>query len=312
MDGGLRPRCLAGSVWLVVFIGSEELAAGRVTRYELRADYRRVLPDVYAPKRVETSLSDRIAAAWLWSRRNGVVTGLAASAVHGADWVSPDIAIELNLANNRAPVGVVSRKETLFEDEVTRVRGMTVATIERTAFDIARRGPVGKAVQHLDALARATHFKVADVLAIAERHRGVRGCRRVPDVLDLVDAGAQSPKETWLRLSFIAGGFARPQTQIPVRGPDGYPLYYLDMGWDDVMVAVEYDGEQHRLDREQYRGDITRSEYVERRGWRRVRVIAGDRIPAIFQRAEAAGLRPTCEPPAILRPGWRRRASSQW
>ncbi len=31
-----------------------------------------------------------------------------------------------------------------------------------------------------------------------------------------MDAGAQSPKETWLRLLLIDAGFPRPQTQIPV------------------------------------------------------------------------------------------------
>ena len=67
---------------------------------------------------------------------------------------------------------------------------------------------------------------------------------------DLVDEGAQSPKETWLRLLLIEAGFPRPQTQIPVLAPDGYPRYYLDMGWPEFMVAVEYDGEQHRTDTE--------------------------------------------------------------
>ena len=51
------------------FIASEALAAGRVSRYELAADHRRLLPDVDAPKRARLCLDDRIEAAWLWSRR---------------------------------------------------------------------------------------------------------------------------------------------------------------------------------------------------------------------------------------------------
>ena len=69
---------------VTVLIGSEALAAGTLTRHELRAYYRRLHPDVYALKRAELTLGDRIAAAWLWSRRRGVVCGLAASALHGA------------------------------------------------------------------------------------------------------------------------------------------------------------------------------------------------------------------------------------
>jgi very-short-patch-repair endonuclease len=156
--------------------------------------YRRVLPDVYAAKR-ELSLSDRIAAAWLWSRRQGVVTGVAASALWDAHWVDGSVPIELNLANNKSPAGVLTRNETLLDTEVARVRGMLVTTAERTAFDLARRGSVAQAVERLDALAGATHFKAVDVRRLADRHPHVKGRRRVAAVLELVDEGAQSPRE---------------------------------------------------------------------------------------------------------------------
>ena len=58
---------------------------------------------------------------------------------------------------------------------------------------------------------------------------------------------------------------------------DGAHVYYLDMGWEDLMVAVEYDGEHHRVDRWQYTKDIRRSEALERLGWLIVRVVATDR-----------------------------------
>jgi very-short-patch-repair endonuclease len=43
------------------------------------------------------------------------------------------------------------------------------------------------------------------------------------------------------------------------------------------MVAVEYDGDQHRVDRLQYAKDIRRLERLDRLGWLVVRVIAEDR-----------------------------------
>jgi hypothetical protein len=289
-DDDVRSAVLAAWRPMVgVFIGSEALAAGAVTRHQLATAYRRLLPDVYAPKHVTLSLHERISAAWLWSRRRGVVTGLAASALHGAKWVADDTPIELNLADSKPPAGVVTRNDTLTDGEIARLHGMAVTTPARTAFDLARRGRIGVAVERLDALARATRFKPADVLAVADDHPHVRGRRRVAVVLDLVDEGAQSPKETWLRLLLIDAGFPPPQTQIPVLSPAGYPRYYLDMGWPDDMVAVEYDGEQHRTDRVHYRSDVARSEYIERLGWRRVRVLAGDRRPDIVRRVERAG-----------------------
>ncbi len=141
---------------------------------------------------------------------------------------------------------------------------------------------------HLDALARATHFTADDVLAILDAHPRVRGRRRVPELLDLVDPGAQSPKETWLRLLLIEAGFPRPQTQIVVTR--GYSCYYLDLGWEEFMVAVEYDGEQHRTDDIQYRGNVIRSEYIDSLGWRRIRVLAGHRRDDIIARVSQAGV----------------------
>lgn len=271
-----------------VFIGSEAVAAGELTKYDLRARYQRVLPDVHAPKDVPLTLCDRTAAAWLWSRRRGVVSGLAASGLHGAKWIGDDVDIELNWPDRKSPPGVITRTETLLPDEIVRRRGVQVTSVHRTAFDLARRGPANRAVERLDALAAATHFSVDEVLALAERHPHVRGLRHVPRILDQVDAGAQSPRETWLRLMLVSDGLPRPQTQIPVLGPDGYPRYYLDMGWPEAMVAVEYDGEQHRLDRDIYREDLIRSEYIAYRGWNRIRVIAGDRRQDILGRVRYA------------------------
>jgi hypothetical protein len=95
-------------------------------------------------------------------------------------------------------------------------------------------------------LARATDFKVSAVEELVSRHRHTRGLRQLEAVLNLVDAGAESPKETWLRLLVIRAGYPRPRTQIPVLSPDGRRRYYLDMGWEDIMLALEYDGDHHR------------------------------------------------------------------
>ena len=271
-----------------VFIGSEAFAAGTVSKYDLRARYRRVLPDVYIAKGAPLSLRDRTVAAWLWSRRRGVISGVAASALHGARWVDDDAVIELNWPGRKSPPGVKARNETLLDAEISSRAGVSVTSIPRTAFDLARRGPSGQAVERLDALAAVTNFAVQDVLDIAANHPHVKGLQRVRGLLEQVDAGAQSPRETWLRLLLIEAGLPRPETQIPVTRLDGYSHYFLDMGWRDVMVAVEYDGEQHRVDRNIYRDDLARSEYIAHVGWRRIRVIAGHRKTDIVRRVRQA------------------------
>jgi len=97
-------------------------------------------------------------------------------------------------------------------------------------------------------------------------------------------------------LLLIDAGLPRPQTQIPVLGDDGIPVAYLDLGWEEHMVAVEYDGDLgappacggHRTDRRQYVKDIRRMEMLERMGWVIVRVVAEDRPVTILRRVRAA------------------------
>jgi very-short-patch-repair endonuclease len=197
-----------------------------------------------------------------------------------------DITIELIHPNTRPPRGLLTRRDVLLDGEFTSRAGMAVTTPERTAFDIGRREPHRVAVARLDALARATGLKPDGVMPVAERHPGARGLRQLEATLELVDAGAQSPRETYLRLLLIQAGLPRPQTQIPVIADE--ETYYLDMGWEDLMVAVEYDGEQHRNDVLQYRKDIRRLERLERMGWIVIRVVAGDHPADILRRVRCA------------------------
>ncbi|WP_156689057.1 hypothetical protein [Mycobacterium sp. Marseille-P9652] len=270
------------------FIGSEALAEGSLRPHQLRSRFRAVFPNVYVPRDRQVSFCDRAVAAWLWSHRRGVLAGLTAAAWHGSRWVDEDTPVELVFSNARPPAGIRTYDMRLSPDEFQERRGIPVTTPARTAFDIGRRATTGVAVAHLDALMRATGVAVHDIALVADRHRGARGLRQLETALDLVDAGSQSPKETWLRLLLIRAGLPRPITQIPVLIPDGTAKYYLDMGWPDLMVAAEYDGEQHRLDPWQYRKDIRRWEALDRVGWIVIRVLAADQPSEIVRRVRDA------------------------
>jgi len=268
------------------FVGSEAIGSGLLKKHELRAGFRTEFPDVYVPKDAVPTLHQRAVAAWLWSHREGVLAGLTAAAWHGAKWVDASSPIELISPNGRRPPGLRTYNMRLRHDESSLLRGLRVTTPERTAFDVGRRGRVDDAIARLDALGNATGFKAEDVLAIADRHRGARGLRQLETALDLYDPGAQSPKETWLRLLVIRDGYPRPQTQIPVLSPDGKRQYYLDMGWEDPMLALEYDGEQHREDPIQFAKDILRSEDLDELSWSRLRVVKSNRAADVLRRLD--------------------------
>lgn len=123
---------------------------------------------------------------------------------------------------------------------------------------------------------------------MAARHPGARGLRQLESALDLIDRGAESPQESYLRLVLIRGGLPRPTTQVPVYAEDGTVVAYLDMGWPELMVGVEYDGDHHRTDRRQYVRDARRQDLVEELGWLMVRVVAEDHPKDILLRARRA------------------------
>ncbi|MDP7706561.1 hypothetical protein [Mycobacterium sp. TY815] len=270
-----------------VFRGSEAIARGDLTRHELRRWYRRIFPGIYSPAGQQLSLRERTFAAWLWSQQRGVVAGVAASALHGAQWVDADVPIELVCPSTRPPAGIAAREQTLADDEVTRIAGLPVTTLIRTAYDLGRLLPRDQSITRLDALIRATRFYPDAVLRLSERYPAARGIRRLRAAMDLLDGGAASPKETELRLLLIDAGFPRPVTQNPIV-VNFHTLALLDMGWPEFGVAAEYDGDEHRSSRPRYVWDQKRLRKLQDLGWIVVRVIGEDTREEVIERVRRA------------------------
>lgn len=267
------------------FIGSQALRAGRLTRGQLRWNYAAVHPDVYVDKHAERTLEVNTRAAALWVP-GGIITGRAAAALHGAGWVGPDTPIEVIGRSRRPRPGVIVRDERIASDEITTLCGLTVSALERTALDLARHLRRAEALAHLDSLAAATGIEAGAVLALARRYPGARGVRRARAIVGFIDPGAQSPRESWLRLLLIEAGFPRPQTQIRVS--DGPVTAFIDMGWEEQRIGLEYDGDQHRSDRGQFVKDIGRHEMLAALGWLIIRVVKEHNRAAVVQRVHDA------------------------
>jgi hypothetical protein len=189
------------------FVGAEALAAQAIPERAMRTLYEPVYPGIYVPWGITPSARDRAKAAWLWSRRRGIVAGQSAAAMLGVEWVDASQPAELIHDNRKPPPKIIVRSETLAMGELCDVDGVLVTTPARTAFDIGRhtRSRI-RAVQRLDALANATDVKLVDVDAVLAAHPGARGIPRLRMVLPLVDGGAESPQETVARLALIGAG----------------------------------------------------------------------------------------------------------
>lgn len=253
------------------FLGSEALSRNAVTQHELRTRYRAVFRDVYVSRDAKVTAAAKARAAWLAS--GAPLCGLSAAAVLGTKWLDAAAPAEIVRADRHGQPGMVVHTYQLSDDEVRTFRGMRITTAARTAFDIARVLPAAEAIPIVDALLNATGVKAADVAALADRHSGARGIRRLRAVLALVDGGAESPQETRVRLLLVNAGLPRPETQIEFRNLHRKRIR-VDMGWREWKVAVEYDGVQHWDDPYQRSWDIERIALLEAAGWIVIRVSA--------------------------------------
>lgn len=253
-------------------MATEAIAAGHVTRNDLRRRFVKVHRNVYVRRGVELTARDRAMAAWLWSGRQAVLVGQSAAAVLGTKWLSADEPAEVARVRYPSPPGIVVRSGVIDDGDIRRIGDLACTGGARTAYDIGRRTSLDRAVMRIDALLNATQVPVSAVVAVAERHPGARGIRTLRRALALVDPGAESPQETVLRLVLVRSGLPRPQTQIPVHDRHGRIVRRIDLGWPQWMVGVEYDGAQHFTNAEHYADDIERLEFLAARGWTIVRV----------------------------------------
>jgi hypothetical protein len=270
------------------FLGSAALAAGTLTRHTLRTRYRAMHHDVYIAKDADITPVLRAKACWLRSRGHGVLAGFSAAALHGARWIDANLPATIIDTNRRRTPGITVWADEINDDETCVIEGMRVTTPARTALDLARRYPVDAAVVAIDALTRATRLKVPAIEAQARRYPGRRGLKRALMALDLVDPGAESPPETRLRLLIVRAGFPRPQTQLRVYDQYGVLIGEVDMGWRELKIAVEYEGDHHRTSRRVFHKDIKRVDALLEQGWIVIRVTSVDTEGGIIRRIEAA------------------------
>jgi hypothetical protein len=182
-----------------IFLATEAMAVG-VTRHALQTKYLKVHQNVYVPIDFEWTAHSRAVAAWLWSKRRATLVGHSAAAALRSRWLPDHAPAELSRTRTPAPPGIVVHRGAIAPDELTEIGEMRCTTAARTGYDLGRRLPFETAVIRIDALLNATGCAVSDVAAIARRYPGARGIRRLRTALEFVDAGAESPQETRLRL----------------------------------------------------------------------------------------------------------------
>ena len=143
-------------------------------------------------------------------------------------------------------------------------RGLRMTTPEQTFIDLAASLDLVELVVLGDRLVRREVTTPQRLVRSADAWRGHHrelACRAA----GLVRAGVDSPPESRLRMLVVLAGLPEPTVNHIVRDPDtGEWLRRFELAYRDLLIAIEYEGRQHRDDDEIWAADIERREELDR------------------------------------------------
>lgn len=236
-------------------------AQARIPRNRLFTErYRQLFRGVFIPEDEPLSLSTWVSAARLVLPADAAVTGLTALQLRGLDLgqlLPLQFAISRDVRSRRNGICLVRRAGL---PQAGGTVPMLVAIDE-----VCATSDLLDAVTIIDRCLHLELISPDDLLLLAA---GPDATRR-PALL--ARPGAESVRETRLRLCLIEAGLPEPRLQVNVEDEHGW-VGRFDLGFEQHRLLVEYDGDQHRTDKRQWSRDIMRVERAQKVGLGVVRV----------------------------------------
>ncbi|MFD5215064.1 endonuclease domain-containing protein [Microbacterium sp. NPDC058345] len=202
---------------------------------------------------------------------------------------SPAEPIEIGVPTQLSPprtAGVRGRRLHRDRVRIHRSRGVRIADPVATCFSLAPTLTRDEAVTILDALVTSSFNypglgpgrplssldEIRERLAQWGRFPGSGVIRAA---LPSVREGVESPKETETRLALVSARLPEPVVQHDVFD-GGRFVARADLAYPQLRIAIEYEGDGHRTDKDQWRTDIRRQRELEDLGWIVIRLTADD------------------------------------
>lgn len=258
---GVRSRTADGSVLALAQAYAAKLRPGECFSHATAL----ILAGGWAPDRLRAALD--VTAPPPWNRARGAgVRGHAAEGV-----VSTAVVGGLEIAH---PATAWCQSASLLE-----VRELIVAADAL----LRRHDPV---------------LTCDDLAAAVDSRVGARHVRRLRAALARVAPRTDSVAETLLRLDAEDLGLPSFVVNGEIRDAAGRFIALGDLVHEPTKVLLEYDGQQHRLDDQQYARDVDRLDDLAAAGWRVIRVNRSHRgleRRSVLERARAA----------LIERGWR-------
>ncbi len=256
-----------------------EIAALGITPKQLRKlleddVVRRALHGVFVRTDLEDTQALRLACARLVLPEHAVVSDRSAAWLHGIDCY--DYAelvlgprLEIVSTNGHEPVRrpeLLGGKRGLSPEEICEIDGVLLTTPLRTACDVACLRGRRRALGVVDAFRREFGLEEGDFLHLLPRLGGRRGVIQLRELVPLTSPLPESMPESWTRMTIIDEHLPVPKPQVWVLVP-GYGYVRLDLAYEELRIAVEYDGEEFHTNEEDKKADAARRTALRKAGW---------------------------------------------
>ena len=239
----------------------------------------RVSRGLWRPASEVGTLAGRAAALLAALPEGTVISGVTAAKIHGL-WlptltdevlefvVHADTPLPRNRPGSRR-AGVRARRQLLDPDDVTIVEGLPMTSEAVTWLHLADRLRLVDVVAAGDSVLRGgTSLFDLETAIVRATHRP--GVVRARQALPLLDARSRSRPESHLRFAIVSADLPKPAVNEPIFDEHGQWLAEPDLSYDDVRLALEYNGADH-AGVARMRADITRGIDIGfRGGWQTV------------------------------------------
>jgi very-short-patch-repair endonuclease len=201
-----------------------------------------------------------------------VVSHDAAAALHGVPTFGegvPELSIPRGREHRRSGIRVHTSSD-LDRCQRVLVDGIPTTDINRTILDIARRSSAKRVLRSMEWARRNDRATWASLISTLARHarKGRPGIRRMRQVI-VANADRAEITDSDFELLFL--GFMReeglPEPTLHLRvHDDGRFVAEVDLGYEDLKIAIELDGRIH-LDEEIWERDLPRQNDLLLLGW---------------------------------------------
>jgi len=256
------PRALNGQP----FETSDARAVGLSWKVLQGSRFRRVTQGVYVTATSADSPRPRVRGVMLALPADTIATGVTGLQMLGIE-VGPELPMTFASTHlrqiRRRDVRVMRFKELPpHRDGIARAEHCwLVAASTLNLLDLVTAG---------DWLLRRRRSTLVRLHSAVQTYPG-RGVVHARRAVMLVRERVDSPRETWLRLCLVLAGLPMPECNLVI-GDDQGPMGRVDLVYLAYKLIIEYEGDQHRTDRNQWNADIDRHEDFARDNWTLIRV----------------------------------------